>query len=55
MDSFPAEVVEIMLESSCEEHGTVAGLAALSKDLEEHADGKSIVVDMPGITIKTML
>ncbi|KAN0074464.1 hypothetical protein V8E55_011876, partial [Tylopilus felleus] len=39
-DSFPAEVMEIMFKSSCEERGTVAGLAALSKNLdEEHVDG----------------
>lgn len=48
-DSFPTEVAEIMLKSSCEERGTVAGLAALSKDLdEEHVDGKSIMrTDIP--------
>ena len=47
-DSFPAEVAEIMLKSSCEEYGTVAGLAALSKDLdEEHVDSKSVIADTP--------
>ncbi|KAF8431513.1 hypothetical protein L210DRAFT_961386 [Boletus edulis BED1] len=38
-NSFPVEVVEIMLKSSCEEHGMVVGLAALSRDLDEkHID-----------------
>lgn len=39
-DSLPSEVAEIMLKATSEERGTVAGLAALSKELDEaQADG----------------
>jgi hypothetical protein len=34
-ESLPCEAAEIMLKASNEERGTVAGLAALSKDLED--------------------
>jgi hypothetical protein len=40
MDSLPHDVAQIMLRSSNDERGTVAGLAALSQALDdEHADG----------------
>lgn len=39
-DSLPCEVAEHMLKASAEERGTVAGLAALSQELDEvNADG----------------
>ncbi|KAG1732954.1 hypothetical protein EDB19DRAFT_1831114 [Suillus lakei] len=43
-ESLPCEAVEIMLKASNEERGTVAGLAALSKDLEDaQVDDQAIV------------
>jgi len=40
-ESLACEVAEIMLKASSEERGTVAGLAALSKELDEvNIDGK---------------
>ncbi|KIJ06688.1 hypothetical protein PAXINDRAFT_158658 [Paxillus involutus ATCC 200175] len=42
-DSLPSEVAEIMLKATSEERGTVAGLAALSKELDEaQADAHSL-------------
>ncbi|KIK81093.1 hypothetical protein PAXRUDRAFT_35984 [Paxillus rubicundulus Ve08.2h10] len=54
-DSLPCEVAEIMLKASSEDRGTVASLAALSKELDQvHPDGSQLYGLSPRCQLKTM-
>ncbi|EGO28222.1 hypothetical protein SERLADRAFT_434095 [Serpula lacrymans var. lacrymans S7.9] len=54
-ESLPCEAAEIMLKTTTEEHGTVAALAALSKELDEaHTDAGVINAFSPRRHFMTM-